>query len=77
MAERTALAIGASRGIGLGLVKELVGRGWDIIATLRSPGSGAGLKAFTDSYFSPLARISLTPCGRGGWIVRRGAAEEP
>lgn len=46
MADRTALVIGASRGIGLGLVKELAGRGWRVTATLRSPASAEGLTAF-------------------------------
>ena len=48
MADKTALIVGASRGIGLGLVKELAGRGWSVIATLRSPSSDKGLKAFAD-----------------------------
>jgi NAD(P)-dependent dehydrogenase (short-subunit alcohol dehydrogenase family) len=43
MAERTALVVGASRGLGLGLVRELVDRDWKVIATLRSPGTAAGL----------------------------------
>ena len=49
MAERTALVVGASRGLGLGLVKELVGRGWTVIATLRSPGTAAGLSALAET----------------------------
>ena len=48
MADRTALVVGASRGIGLGLVKELAGRGWRVIATWRSAASDKGLKAFAD-----------------------------
>jgi NAD(P)-dependent dehydrogenase (short-subunit alcohol dehydrogenase family) len=32
----SALIIGASRGIGLGLTAELLGRGWDVVATHRS-----------------------------------------
>jgi NAD(P)-dependent dehydrogenase (short-subunit alcohol dehydrogenase family) len=48
MAERTALVVGASRGLGLGLVKELVGRGWTVIATLRSAGTASGLTAFAE-----------------------------
>jgi NAD(P)-dependent dehydrogenase (short-subunit alcohol dehydrogenase family) len=46
MSERTALVVGASRGLGLGLVKELAGRGWRVIATLRSPKTAAGLTEF-------------------------------
>ena len=48
MADKTALIVGASRGIGLGLVKELAGRGWTVIATLRSPATDKGLRAFAD-----------------------------
>jgi NAD(P)-dependent dehydrogenase (short-subunit alcohol dehydrogenase family) len=48
MSDRTALVIGASRGLGLGLVKELASRGWSVIATLRSPKTAAGLTAFAD-----------------------------
>ena len=33
----SALIIGASRGIGLGLTQELIGRGWEVVATQRSP----------------------------------------
>ena len=49
MAEKTALVGGASRGIGLGLVKELAGRGWRVIATMRSPATDKGLRAFADA----------------------------
>ncbi len=48
MADKIALIVGASRGIGLGLVKELAGRGWAVIATRRSPASDKGLQAFAD-----------------------------
>lgn len=37
MAERRALIIGASRGIGLGLAKELAARAWHVFASQRSP----------------------------------------
>ena len=46
MADKTALVVGASRGIGLGLTKELAGRGWNVIATRRSASSDKGLEAF-------------------------------
>ena len=48
MADKTALIVGASRGLGLGLAKELAGRGWRVIATRRSPGSDKGLQALAD-----------------------------
>lgn len=37
MSDRTALIIGASRGIGLGLAQELAGRGWHVFASQRAP----------------------------------------
>ncbi len=46
MAGKTAFIVGASRGIGLGLVKELAGRGWRVIATMRSPATDKGLRDF-------------------------------
>ena len=38
-----ALIVGASRGLGLGLVSEYLNRGWRVIATERQPGSSAAL----------------------------------
>ena len=40
---KTALIVGASRGLGLGLATELVRRGWRVIATVRSPESAGKL----------------------------------
>ena len=42
---QTALIVGASRGIGLGLVEELVDRGWEVTGTARSAAGEAALKA--------------------------------
>ncbi len=36
---KTALIIGASRGLGLGLVQEYAARGWDVVGTARNPGT--------------------------------------
>lgn len=45
MAEsKTALIVGASRGLGLGLVKEYRGRGWRVIATVRDDAAAAGAR---------------------------------
>ena len=41
----TALIIGASRGIGLGLAAELARRGWDVIATVRRAADEAAVRA--------------------------------
>lgn len=44
MAERPlALVAGANRGIGLGVVKEFLARGWDVIATARHPAEAKDL----------------------------------
>ena len=42
---KTALIIGASRGLGLGLVKQLFQDGWDVTATVRDPSKADALKA--------------------------------
>ena len=44
-ANKTALIIGASRGLGLGLVKRLTGQGWDVTATVRDAHKAEELKA--------------------------------
>eukprot|EP01034_Spumella_vulgaris_P008603 gene8603-10952_t len=42
---KTALIIGASRGLGLGLVKQLLADGWQVTATVRNPQKADALKA--------------------------------
>lgn len=42
-ASKTALIIGASRGLGLGLVREYLDRGWRVIGTSRGPSALDGL----------------------------------
>ncbi|WP_434560868.1 SDR family oxidoreductase [Pseudomonas sp. Z5-35] len=42
---KNALVIGASRGLGLGLVKTLLSDGWNVIATVRNPQNAQALKA--------------------------------
>lgn len=44
-AAKTALIIGASRGLGLGLVKRLLEDGWQVTATVRDPQSAPALLA--------------------------------
>ena len=39
------LIVGASRGLGLGLVRELAGRGWTVTGTVRSAADRAGVEA--------------------------------
>ena len=40
-----ALIVGANRGIGLGVVREFLSKGWDIVATARAPDAAADLQA--------------------------------
>jgi NAD(P)-dependent dehydrogenase (short-subunit alcohol dehydrogenase family) len=44
--QKSALIIGASRGLGLGLARELLGRGWHVTATVRSVSKGTGLQDY-------------------------------
>jgi NAD(P)-dependent dehydrogenase (short-subunit alcohol dehydrogenase family) len=51
MAEhRLALIVGANRGIGLGVTKEFLAHGWDVIATARQPDKAAALHALESSH---------------------------
>ncbi|OYV38385.1 MAG: short-chain dehydrogenase [Rhodospirillales bacterium 20-64-7] len=43
---KSALVIGASRGLGLGLSLELLKRGWNVTATVRSAAGGTGLEDY-------------------------------
>jgi NAD(P)-dependent dehydrogenase (short-subunit alcohol dehydrogenase family) len=43
MTGKTALIVGASRGIGLGLVEEYVGRGWSVTGTVRDDAAAAAV----------------------------------
>ena len=45
MTTKTALIIGASRGLGLGLVERLSEDGWKVVATVRDTAKAAALKA--------------------------------
>lgn len=53
-AQKTALIIGASRGIGLGLVKRLTEQNWKVIATVRDPQKANDLKAITGVHIETL-----------------------
>lgn len=51
MAEsRLALVVGANRGIGLGVTKEFLAHGWDVIATARQPDKAAALHALAAAH---------------------------
>lgn len=48
MSKQTALIVGASRGLGLGLTQELISRGWNVIATERSMDPKSALRTYAD-----------------------------
>lgn len=51
----TALIVGASRGIGLGLVREYLSRGWKVIATERTPKTGSELSRLASDFKGQLS----------------------
>lgn len=57
---KTALIIGASRGIGLGLVKEYLARGWAVHATVRDDAGEATLKALDGADRVTVHRADVT-----------------
>ncbi len=48
MTDKTVLVVGASRGIGLGLVKEFAADGWSVVGTVRDKAKAAELAALAD-----------------------------
>ncbi len=44
----TVLVTGSNRGIGFGLVREYVARGWSVIAACRTPAKAAALNALAE-----------------------------
>jgi NAD(P)-dependent dehydrogenase (short-subunit alcohol dehydrogenase family) len=57
---KTALIVGASRGIGLGLVEEYLARGWSVVATVRNAGAEAELAAMDRTGRLTVARADVT-----------------
>ncbi len=57
---QTALIVGASRGLGLGLVAEYLSRGWQVIATVRKPADEAGLRALPGAERLNLQLVDVT-----------------
>ncbi|MFJ4145562.1 SDR family oxidoreductase [Pseudomonas sp. NPDC089734] len=53
-ATKTALIIGASRGLGLGLVQRLSEQGWNVIATVRDPQKADTLRAVANTRIETL-----------------------
>ena len=62
--QQTALIIGASRGLGLGLAQEYASRGWHVIATVRNAGQPGALAAVT-----PAVRIEAVDINHTGEVL--------
>ena len=60
-----ALVIGANRGIGLGVVKEMLRRGWSVIATARRPDAAADLKSLAAANPGKLEIVALDMTNTG------------
>jgi NAD(P)-dependent dehydrogenase (short-subunit alcohol dehydrogenase family) len=54
-----ALVVGANRGIGLGVVKEMLSRGWSVIATARRPEEAKDLKSLASAHPGKLEVVGL------------------
>src|SRR3954452_4971622 len=54
-----ALIVSANRGIGLGVVKEMLRRGWSVIATARRPAEAKELNALASAHPGRLEVIGL------------------
>ena len=64
--ERSALILGASRGIGLGLVREYLARGWQVIATERRGGPDSSLARLAETAPGALRVETVDVNDRGG-----------
>ncbi len=56
---RLALIVGANRGIGLGVTREFLAQGWDVIATARQPDRAAALHDLAASHLGRVAIARL------------------
>lgn len=74
METRTTLITGAGRGIGLGLAREMAGRGWHVLAGARNPGACHDLQAAARSAFP--GSIEIVPLDVRSDESVRAAADE-
>jgi len=60
-----ALVVGANRGIGLGVVKEMLRKGWSVIATAREPEAAKDLKSLAAAHPGKLEILALDMTNTG------------
>ncbi len=70
-ATKTALIVGASRGLGLGLVTELKSRGWEVVGTVRDDAGARGVEAAG----ARAERLDTSDAGSVAALSRRLAGE--
>ncbi len=78
MAERRmALVVGATRGIGLGVAREFIARGWDVIATARRPDHAIALRELSAAHPGRVTIPQLDMNDRRHWtaLLRRWAVK--
>jgi NAD(P)-dependent dehydrogenase (short-subunit alcohol dehydrogenase family) len=63
--EHTILLLGASRGLGLGLVQEYLGLGWHVVATARDPHKAVELTALAEKHAGQVRVEALDVAGEG------------
>ncbi|MEO6340284.1 MAG: SDR family oxidoreductase [Caulobacteraceae bacterium] len=66
MADKVALVVGASRGLGLGYARELAARGWKVIATARNPATANDLTALANGSGGAIEVEALDSTDRTG-----------
>ena len=74
----TVLLIGASRGLGLGLVREYLGRGWSVVATARDPAKAGELAELAKTHGDRLRveKLDVTrPDAAGGLLQALGGTK--
>jgi NAD(P)-dependent dehydrogenase (short-subunit alcohol dehydrogenase family) len=69
--DRTALIVGASRGLGLGLVKELRSRGWSVVGTVRNESGAQRVEALGGK----AERLDTSDAGSVAALSQRLASE--
>jgi NAD(P)-dependent dehydrogenase (short-subunit alcohol dehydrogenase family) len=72
-----ALIIGASRGLGLGLVEEFAGRGWQVLATVRDPDSSSELNQLALGGKARIERLDVTDLASAERLRDLLADEDP
>lgn len=70
---KTALVIGASRGLGLGLVRELSAQGWNVIATVRDPQRADALAGLPGVR---VERLEMTDASQGAALAQHLAGTQ-